>query len=156
MSQDPDPGAAAVRRGYEQFAPPVVPPGMYLDRRSRLIMPRGVRLASPGRVIASYCLGLSLFAATLGIGYLIWSVRVWGEGHTPAQRMLGMRCWQPETGRLADRGEMALRQVSGILLNGQLLCGLWLLLFTRKRKTVGDLLADTVVLHDPGWVLRPR
>lgn len=156
MSQGPGPGAVAIRHGYEQFAPPVVPPGMYLDRRSGLVLPQGVRLASAGRVTASFLLGLSLFVATLGIGYLIWGIWVWGAGHTPAQRMLSMRCWQSETGRLADREQMALRQVSGILLNGQLLCGLWLLLFTRKRKTVGDFLADTVVLHDPDGVLGPR
>lgn len=152
MSQGPD--AVAIRRGYEQFAPPVVPPRMYLDRRSGIVLPQGVRLASGGRVTASFFLGLGLFVATLGIGYLIWDALVWGDGHTPAQRMLGMRCWHPETGHLADREEMALRQVSGILLNGQLLCGVWLLLFTRKRKTVGDFLTDTVVLHDPAGALQ--
>ena len=30
--------AEAIRRGYGQFAPPSVPPGMYVDRESGLVL----------------------------------------------------------------------------------------------------------------------
>jgi uncharacterized RDD family membrane protein YckC len=32
---------------------------------------------------------------------------------------------------------------------GQLLIGVWLLLFSRAHRSVGDYLAGTVVVHDP-------
>jgi uncharacterized RDD family membrane protein YckC len=145
--------AAGVRRGYEQFLPPDVPPGMYLDRESGLVLPKGVRLPSIGRLIAAFCLGVSLFIVTLGVGYISWGVAVWGQGQTPAQRLLGLRCWRPETGQVADREEMALRQVVGFAVGGQLLIGVWLLLFSKRHMSLGDFLAGTVVLYDPDQVL---
>ncbi len=147
-AQDPE----AIRRGYEQYAPPV-PPGMYFDCDSGLVLPQGVRPRSVGRVVAAYSLAVLLFIGTLGIGYIIWSLVTWGRGQTPAQRLLGLRCWRPETGRLASRGQMALRQVSGLLLNGELLMGVFILLLSKDRTAVGDYLIGSVVLHDPDNVL---
>jgi uncharacterized RDD family membrane protein YckC len=148
-------GRTAVRRGYEQFAAPAVPPGMYFDRRSGEVLPEGVRPAGLGRLIAAACLAVVLFAVTLGVGYITWAVVVWGQGHTPAQRLLRLRCWLPDTGRVASREDMAVRQVLGLAVAGQLLIGVWLLLFTRAHRSVGDFLAGTVVVHDPDRVL-PR
>ena len=48
---------------------------------------------------------------------------------------------------------MALRQITGLLLNGELLMGPFILLATKDRTSVGDYLIDTVVLHDPHDVL---
>ena len=44
---------------------------------------------------------------------------------------------------------MALRQASGLLLNGELLAGVFILLIAPARTSVGDYLVNTVVLHDP-------
>lgn len=136
---------AAAGPGYEQFAPP---PGMYFDPDSGVVLPDGVRLASVGRLIAALCLAVALFAVTLGVGYIIWSVAVWDQGQTPAQRLLRMRCWLPEAGRVAGREDMAVRQVLGLAFAGQLLIGVWLMLFSRAHKSLGDYLAGTVVVHD--------
>jgi hypothetical protein len=84
--------AQEVRRGYEQFIPPQAPPGMYFDSASELVLPRGVRLASRGQVARAWFLGLLLFIVTLGIGYITWSMFAWGQGLTPAQRMLSLQC----------------------------------------------------------------
>jgi RDD family protein len=149
-------GTAAVRRGYEQFAAPPVPPmppGMYFDRDSGVVLPEGVQIASRGRLTAAFCLAILLFAVTLGVGYIIWGVAIWGQGHTPAQRLLKLRCWLPEARRVADREDMAVRQVLGLAFAGQLLIGVWLMLFTRAHMSLGDYLAGTVVLHDPDKVL---
>jgi hypothetical protein len=53
-----------IKVGYEQFVPPRVPPGMYFDRDTWLILPLGVRPAEKGRVAASWFLGVDLFAGT--------------------------------------------------------------------------------------------
>ena len=89
-----------------------------------------------------------LFIVTLGVGYLVWSVVTWGEGQTPAQRILGLRCWRPETGHVANRGRMALRQLTGLALNGQALIGVFILLSGLREVSVGDVFARTVVLRD--------
>lgn len=141
-----------IKVGYEQFVPPRVPPGRYFDRQSWLILPEGVRPASRGRVAASYLLGVGLFILTAGVGYLAWGIVLWGHGQTPAQRLLDLRCWRPETGRVASREHMALRQVTG-LLNGELLIGPIIWLTSKSLNSLGDLLAGTVVLHDPDHLL---
>lgn len=121
----------------------------------RHVLPAGVRPASRGEVTTAYLLGVALFIATLGVGYLAWSVVTWNGGQTPAQRLRGLRCWMPETGQVAERGHMALRQVSGALLNGECLAGVLLLLLSENLNSVGDIVAGTVVLHDPGDALVP-
>jgi len=148
MSQAPDPDAEAPKGGYEPQ--PSVQPGMYVDRKSGPTLPDGARPARKDQVASAYVLAVLLFIVTLGVGYLIWSVVTWGQGQTPAQRIRGLRCWRPETGRVADRGQMALRQFTGLVLNGQLLIGVWIMLSSMSEVSVGDIFAGTVVLRDPG------
>jgi uncharacterized RDD family membrane protein YckC len=149
MTPYPVQDAEAIRRGYEQYAPPQVPPGMYFDHKSGLVLPQGVHPRSIGRVVAAYTLAVLLFIVTLGIGYIIWSLVAWRHGQTPAQRLFHLRCWRPGTGRQASRSQMALRQASGLLLNGQLLAGVFISMIEPGRTSVGDYLIGTVVLHDP-------
>jgi uncharacterized RDD family membrane protein YckC len=149
MTPYPAQDAEAIRRGYEQNAPPPVPLGMYFDHQSGLVLPQGVQARSIGRVVAAYTVAVLLFIVTLGIGYIIWSLVAWGHGQTPAQRLFGLRCWRPGAGRPASRGQMALRQASGLLLNGELLAGVFITLIEPARTSVGDYLVGTVVLHDP-------
>ena len=108
-----------------------------------------------GRVVGAYCLAVALFIGTLGVGYLIWALVTWGHGQTPAQRLLGMRCWEPSAGRVARRGKMAIRQVTGICLNGEALMGVFIMLLSPTLNSVGDFFAGTVVLHDPDGRLVP-
>lgn len=142
-----------IKVGYEQFVPPRVPPGMWFDPDTWLILPRGVRTAGKGRVAASFFLAIGLFIATLGLGYLIWEVVAWDQGQTPAQRLLGLRCWRRDTRDVAGRKHMALRQGTGLLLNGELLMGPLIWIGSRDLNSVGDLFAGTRVLHDPNRLL---
>jgi uncharacterized RDD family membrane protein YckC len=144
--------APEVRRGYEQSSPPQ-PPGMYFDPASELVLPQGVLLASRGQVARAWFLGLLLFIVTLGIGYITWSLLVWGQGRTPAQRMLSLRCWMPEPRQVAEREQMAQRQIIGFFLNGQLLSGFLIWLTSKNLRSVGDFFAGTVILHDPDELL---
>jgi hypothetical protein len=105
-----------------------------------------VRPASAWQVTVTYLLAVLLFIVTLGVGYIAWSVVTWGQGQTPAQRIRGLRCWVPGTGRVAGRRRMAVRQVTGLLLNGELLAGLIVLLAAESLSSVGDVFAGTVVL----------
>ena len=149
MTPYPAQDAEAISRGYEQNAPPPVLPGMYLDHHSGLVLPQGVHPRSIGQVVAAYTVAVLLFIVTLGIGYIVWSLVTWRDGQTPAQRLFRLRCWRPGTGRPATRGQMALRQASGLLLNGELLAGVFILLIEPGRTSVGDYLTGSVVLHDP-------
>jgi len=115
----------------------------------RDVLPEGVRPASAWQVTVTYALAVLLFIVTLGAGYIAWSVVTWGQGQTPAQRIRGLRCWIPGTARVAGRKRMALRQVTGVLLNGELLAGVFLLLCSENLNSVGDIFAGTVILHDP-------
>jgi uncharacterized RDD family membrane protein YckC len=135
-----------------------VPPGLYFDPASGLNLPQGTQLASVGRRIGAFFLAIPLSIVTLGIGYLIWGLIVWGRGQTPALQVLGMRCWRPETGRVANWGWMALREIIGRIVENILsiiteIVSLIMFLSTKERRSLHDLVAGTVVLHDPNKVL---
>lgn len=135
-----------------------VPPGFYFDPASGLNLPQGTQLASVGRRIGAFFLAVPLSIVTLGIGYLIWGLIVWARGQTPALQVLGMRCWRPETGRVAKWGWMALREIIGRIVENILsviteIVSLIMFLSTKVRRTLHDLVAGTVVLHDPNKVL---
>jgi uncharacterized RDD family membrane protein YckC len=111
-----------------------------------------------GRRIGAWFLSIPLVIVTLGIGYVIWGVIVWGRGQTPTMQLLGMRCWRPEQNRVAGWGWMALREVIGRFIEGilsiiTLLVSFILMCTGRERKTIHDYIAGTVVLHDPSNVL---
>ncbi len=137
-----------------------MPSGMHLDQESGLVLPDGVQLASTGRRIGAYFLAIPLAIITLGIGYLVWGLIIWRKGQTPALQVLGMRCWRPETQSVPGFWWMALREVVGRLADNIVgaLTGLisFILMMTRPdRRSVHDLIAGTVVLHDPNKVLAP-
>ncbi len=153
--QSPPPPAGYA---YSQVPAGAVPPGMYFDPASGLLLPNGVELASIGRRIGAWFLAIPLAIVTLGIGYIIWGLIVWGRGQTPALQVLGMRCWRPETNRVATWGWMALREFVGRLVEGilsiiTLLASFILMCAGKERKSIHDHIAGTVVLHDPNHVL---
>ena len=144
--------------GYGQFAGPPTPEGMHLDQRSGLVLPDGVELASTGRRIGAYFLAIPLAIITLGIGYVVWGLIIWRKGQTPALQVLGMRCWRPETQRVPGFWWMALREVVGRLADGIVgpitgIISFVLMMTSQDRRSLHDMIAGTVVLHDPDKVL---
>jgi hypothetical protein len=104
---------------------------MRYDRESYLVLPADSRYAAaPVRVLASVALGFLLFAGTLGVYYLGWGVATWGRGQTPAQQLLGLRCWVPEAGRVPGRRQMAERQFLGLSLSALSLIALLFSVFS--------------------------
>jgi hypothetical protein len=127
---------------------------MYFDHVSGLNFPEGTELATVGRRIGSWFLAIPLAIVTLGIGYVIWGLIVWGRGQTPTQQVLGMRTWHPETGRNAGWWRMVLREVIGGFVTGILgiiteVVSFVLMATGRERKDLADHIASTVVLRDP-------
>ena len=161
--QQPPPGfpqAPPVPAGYGYGQPggQPVPAGMYLDQQSGLMLPQGTVLANPGRRIGAFFLAIPLVIITLGIGYVVWGLIVWGNGQTPALQVLGMRCFRPEDNRVPGFWWMALRETVGRICDGILsiiteLTSFIFMLTRPDRKTLHDLVAGTVVLHDPNKVL---
>ena len=144
--------------GYSPYSGQPVPAGLYTDQQSGLLLPQGTVLANPGRRIGAYFLAFPLIIITLGIGYLIWGLIVWANGQTPALQVLGMRCYRPEDNRVAGFGWMALREIVGGILEAilwiiTLLISFIFMLTRPDRRTLHDLVAGTVVLHDPNKVL---
>jgi uncharacterized RDD family membrane protein YckC len=138
---------------------PLVPSGMYFDQLSGLVLPEGVQLASVGRRVGAYFLSVPLVVGTLVVGYAIWGLIVWNRGQTPALQVLGMRCWRPETTRMAGWGSMALREIVGRVVEGLFITGIisFILMLTRRdRQSLHDLIAGTVVVHEPNKVLSPQ
>jgi len=143
--------------GYGQY-PNVVPQGMYFDQLSGLNLPDGTQLASVGRRIGAFFLAIPLAIVTLGIGYVIWGLIVWGNGQTPAMQVLGMRVWRPETNKVAGFWFMALREIVGRIVDGILsfitaITSFVLFVAGNKHQALHDLIAGTVVLYDPDKVL---
>jgi len=144
--------------GYGQYPAVAVPQGMYIDQMSGLLLPEGTELASVGRRIGAYFLAIPLAIVTLGIGYIIWGLIVWGNGQTPALQVLGMRCWRPETNRVAGFWYMALREIPGRIIDGilsfiTLITSFVLMVTGKERKALHDWIAGTVVLYDPNKTL---
>jgi len=147
--------------GYGQPGAEVVPQGLYRDELSGVLLPQGTQLASNGRRIGAYFLAIPLAIVTLGIGYLIWGLIAWGNGQTPALQMLGMRCWHPDSRQVPGWGKMAFREVIGYLVCESLtgvteIIGFIFMLTRPDRRTIHDMVAGTVVVHDPNKVLQPQ
>src|SRR5581483_10382757 len=113
VAPPPPPGSAV-----GQYAPTAVPPGMYYDPASQLVLPEGTVLAPVGRRIGSYFLSILLAIVTLFIGYLIWGAITWSRGQTPTQSVLGMYTWKADQQKVATWGTMALREIVGGIVEG--------------------------------------
>ncbi len=144
--------------GMPVFPAVQIPPGMYYDQLSGLVLPQGTQLATAGRRIGSWFLAILLAIATLGIGYVIWGLIAWGKGQTPTQQVLGMQSWKPQTGTNATWGTMFLRELGYAVLGwipfAQLVSFI-MFLASKERRALHDHIAGTIVLHDPNKVLRP-
>jgi uncharacterized RDD family membrane protein YckC len=136
------------------YAPPV-PVAAY---GNALVLPPGVVLASRGRRVGAFFLSILLAIVTLGIGYVIWGLVVWGKGTSPALQVLGMRVWKPAEGKVAGWGTMALRDIVGGIVQSLVglateLISFVLFLVDERNRTIPDRIGGTIVVHDPNKVL---
>jgi uncharacterized RDD family membrane protein YckC len=128
---------------------------------TRGAIPPGFTLSSGGKRFGAYLLNGLLFVVTLGIGWIIWAIILWGHGQTPAMQLLHMRIYDLNTGRGASWGPMALRNLVGFHLLGNITCGITtlvggiMILSDVRRQAIWDKIANTVVLEDPYNQLDP-
>jgi uncharacterized RDD family membrane protein YckC len=126
-------------------------------------LPATVRLSSAWRRLGGYLLEGLLILLTLLIGWLVWSIIVWGRGQTPAKQLLGMRVLSRETLTSAGRGRMFAREIpckwiielfAGITVVGFVVY-FWLL-WDKERQELWDKMVETIVVNDPENVLDPH
>jgi uncharacterized RDD family membrane protein YckC len=75
-----------------------------------LIAPAEYQLASPGHRIGAQFVDIGLYIVTLGIGWLIWNLIMWGQGQTPAKNLLKIRVVDEKKFKPANWGHMCVRQ----------------------------------------------
>lgn len=129
---------------------------------------QNLRLASFQHRLGALALDAVLFTVTFGIGWMIWSLIVWGEGQTPAKKILKIRVFAADTQRPATWGHMAIREfllmlaiglgvgmlnllTAGIL--GSVAIIAWYVLeivwyFTKGNRTLRDIFVKTLVVNE--------
>lgn len=117
----------------------------------------GLTVATPGRRCLAYLLEVTLAIATCGIGHLIWSLFTFGDGQSPAKKLLGLRVVNLATSARATWGTMFLREILAKMLIGALLGWavipyFWLLIDKNKQQ-LWDKLLDTMVVEDPNGLV---
>jgi uncharacterized RDD family membrane protein YckC len=139
--------------------PPPAPPAGY--RLGAGPLPPWLVLCSGAKRFGGFLLDTLLFIVTLGIGWLIWAIILWGHGQTPAKQLLRMRIVDLNTGRGASWGPMALRELVGRYLLGNVTCGITtviggiMILSDERRQAIWDKIGNTIVVEDPFNQLDP-
>jgi uncharacterized RDD family membrane protein YckC len=110
-------------------------------------------MSSGARRFGGYLLSAVLAIVTLGIGYLIWALAIYGRGQTPAKQLLGMRVVKLQTGQRASWGTMFLRDwvcitVVTFLSAFLLYIPLFWLLWDKKNQELWDKMVGTIVVND--------
>jgi uncharacterized RDD family membrane protein YckC len=126
-------------------------------------LPDSVRLTSAwGRLGGNLLEGL-LMLLTLVVGWVVWSIVVWGRGQTPAKQLLGKRVLQRDSLTATGRGRMCVRELlcKGLIgfLSNLIVVGFvvyfWLL-WDSDRQELWDKMVGTIVVDDPENALDPR
>jgi len=118
------------------------------------------RYASFQHRLGALALDVALFIVTLGFGWAIWSLVVWGEGQTPAKKILKLRVRDFDTGAVATWGHMAVREflvpltwfvaivVTSILAFIAIVVLEIVFYYTKNNRTLRDLWVKTVVINE--------
>jgi len=67
-------------------------------------------LASIQHRLGGRAVDVALSIVTLNIGWLIWSLVLWGQGQTPGKQLLKLRVYDKTTGMTVKWGHMAIRE----------------------------------------------
>jgi uncharacterized RDD family membrane protein YckC len=119
-----------------------------------------LRYASFQHRLGAIVLDATLIVLTLGIGWVIWSFVVWGEGQTPAKKILKLRTINFTTGRPATWGHMGVRE--GLVpitvsiassVTGGIAYIAWIIVeivfyFTKSQRTLRDYWVKTAIVNE--------
>ena len=130
----------------------------YIDPLRESVGP--MRYASFQHRLGAYALDIAISALTFGIGWLIWSFIVWGEGQTPGKKILKIRVRNFDTGAVATWGHMAVRELLvplavaiAVGLTSGLAAVAWVVLeivfyYTKNNRTLRDYWVETAVINE--------
>ena len=130
----------------------------YIDPLRESVGP--MRYASFQHRLGAYALDIAISALTFGIGWLIWSFIVWGDGQTPGKKILKIRVRNFDTGAVATWGHMAVRELLvplavaiAVGLTSGLAAVAWVVLeivfyYTKNNRTLRDYWVKTAVLNE--------
>jgi uncharacterized RDD family membrane protein YckC len=119
-----------------------------------------LRYASFQHRLGAIVLDATLMVITLGIGWLIWSLIVWGEGQTPAKKILKLRTINFTNGRPATWGHMGIREALipisvsiASAVTGGIASIAWIVVeivfyFTKGQRTFRDYWVKTAVVNE--------
>jgi hypothetical protein len=116
----------------------------------------GEPIATPAVRLGAYFLEALFAVVTLGIGWIIWSLIVWGKGTTPGHQVVRLYIVDSKTGKTATWGHVALREfvMKGIVGSAASLLtfGIYfivdsLFIVREDRKTLHDLMSSTDVVQ---------
>ena len=119
-----------------------------------------LRYASFQHRLGAYVLDMVLAVITLGIGWGIWSFIVWGEGQTPAKKILKLRTINFTNGRSATWGHMGIREglvpitvwTASALTSGLAFIA-WFIVeivfyFTKNQRSLRDYWVKTAIVNE--------
>ena len=112
--------------------------------------PGGVVPCDNGVRFGAFMLDILLAIVTCFIGWLIWSIVLWGQSTSPAKKMLGLVVVDNTTGAPATMQQMLLRELVGKIVLGSitgivtLVSGV-LILIQPSRQGVWDYISKTTV-----------
>ena len=98
----------------------------------------------------AFMLDILLAIVTCFIGWLIWSIVLWGQSTSPAKKMLGLVVVDNTTGAPATMQQMLLRELVGKIILGSItgvatiVSGV-LILIQPSRQGVWDYISKTTV-----------
>ena len=130
----------------------------YIDPLRESVGP--MRYASFQHRLGAYALDIAISALTFGIGWLVWSFIVWGDGQTPGKKILKIRVRNFDTGAVATWGHMAVRELLvplavaiAVGLTSGLAAVAWIVLeivfyYTKNNRTLRDYWVKTAVINE--------
>ena len=110
----------------------------------------GVVPCDNGVRFGAFMLDILLAIVTCFIGWLIWSIVLWGQSTSPAKKMLGLVVVDNTTGAPATMQQMLLRELVGKIILGSItvvvtiVSGV-LILIQPSRQGVWDYISKTTV-----------
>ena len=119
-----------------------------------------LRYASFQHRLGAIVLDATLIVLTLGIGWVIWSFIVWGEGQTPAKKILKLRTINFTNGRPAAWGHMGIREALvpttvsiASFFTGGIASIAWIVVeivfyFTKNQRTLRDYWVKTAIVNE--------
>lgn len=112
----------------------------------------GVTPCENGVRFGALALDALLMIVTCFIGWLVWSIVLWGQSTSPAKKMLGLQIVDLQTGAPATMQQMLLRELVGKIILGSVtgvvsIVSAVLILIQPSRQGVWDYIAKTTVVR---------